>query len=137
MGIFDLKRLLRGLAGAAVQTLECIIPFQAPALYAAQATLTDAATITPVTSEAGTFLLTCASNAARAIQPPADLTAGRRIYVIVYNTSGGALTLTTFAAAIKQPAITWPATGTNREFELYCDGTEWSLVHFSSTNVPN
>lgn len=135
--MFDLHRILRGLSGTAMQVLDSILPFQAPAVFTAQATLTDAATITPDTSEAGTFLLTCASNAARAIQPPADLTAGRRIYIIIYNTSGGALTLTTFAAAIKQPAITLPATGTNREYELYCDGTEWSVVHFSSANVPN
>lgn len=108
-----------------------------PGFIGAQATLTDGATVAVDAALASTFLLTCASNAAREISVPTNPTTGRRITVTIINTSGGNLTATTFAAAIKQPSLTLPATGTNREFTLYYDGTEWSIVGFSPANIPN
>lgn len=101
------------------------------------ATLVDGATIAVNAALGSTFTITCANNNARAIQVPTNGVAGMRIFVRIINTSGGALTLTTFAAGIKQPALNYPGTGTNREYELFFDGTNWAIMNFSASNVPN
>lgn len=99
--------------------------------------LVDAATITPDCSTGGVFQLTCTSNAARAIQVPTNAPSGAEIKIQLLNTSGGALTLTTFAAGIKQPAaVTYPATAFNRIYTLTNVGGTWYLS-FIATDVGN
>lgn len=111
-------------------------PVQVPYPFmSAPVTLTDGATITPVmnvatsataSGGAGYFVLTAASNAARAFAAPTGAAgAGAYCYLQVKNTSGAALTNTTFGASIKSGSVTWPATGFNRFFVLFYDGTNW------------
>lgn len=109
----------------------------APNFVGAMAVLVDGAAVAVNAALAQTFTITCASNAAREISVPLNGVAGMRIVVRIINTSGGALTLTTFAAAIKQPALTYPATATTKEFQLFFDGTEWELTGYSPANIPN
>lgn len=100
--------------------------------------LTDGATITPVLTDGNRFTFTAANNNVRAFQAPANPVSGDSIKLRIVNTSGGALTNTTFAAAIKQPAaVTYPATGFNRTYTLEYDGTTWSLVTLSSADCAN
>lgn len=108
-----------------------------PGFIGAQAVLTDGASIAVDASLASTFLLTCANNGTRQIAVPTNGVEGQRVTVTIINTSGGNLTLTTFAAGIKAPAVTLPANATHREYELYFDGTEWSIVNYSPANIPN
>lgn len=114
------------------------IPFQPLTAGAVVATaLVDAATITPDCSTGGVFQLTCTSNAARSIQVPTNAPSGAEIKIQLLNTSGGALTLTTFAAGIKQPAaVTYPATAFNRIYTLTNVGGTWYLS-FIATDVGN
>lgn len=99
----------------------------------APVTLTDAATITPALTSGGWFVLTATSNAVRAFAAPTGAAAaGAIVYLQVKNTSGGALTNTTFGASIKSgAAITWPATGTNKIYMLFYDGTNWYVQQLS------
>lgn len=108
-----------------------------PGFIGGQVVLTDSASIAVDAALATTFRLTCANNGARVIQVPTNGIAGQRITIFIINTSGGNLTLTTFDAGIKKPALTLPATGTNREYTLAFDGAAWSIVGFSPANIPN
>lgn len=130
-------QLLNFTLGIRVPTFTSVLAPTAPGFIGAMATLVDGAAVAVNALVASTFTLTCANNNARVISVPTGGVAGQRIVVQIVNTSGGALTVTTFNAAIKQPALTLPATGTFREYELMFDGTEWSLVDFSGANVPN
>lgn len=100
-------------------------------------TLTDGAAVAIDCAVGNWFTLTCANNNARVFQVPANMLAGDHVWVRVVNTSGGALNATTFAAAIKQPALTYPATANNRLYEIIFDGTTVSLVAFASADIPN
>lgn len=100
-------------------------------------TLTDAAAVPIDCSLGNCFELTCANNNARVFGAPTNMLAGDRLALTIINTSGGALNATTFAAGIKQPAITYPATGFRREYLITSNGTNISLVSFSAADVPN
>lgn len=99
--------------------------------------LTDGAAIAIDAALGATFTLAATSNAARVFAVPTNGVAGQRITIRIVNTSGGALTLTTFNASIKQPALTYPASATTKEFEMYFDGTEWEVSSYSPANIPN
>jgi len=134
--MFDLNRILRDIAGAAPR-LDSILPFSAPALIGAVSALTDGATIA-INAAVGTlFTFTAATNGTREFSVPTNGVAGSRIYVILSNTSGGALSATTFAAAIRRGTLTLPATGFQRQYELAFAGSTWAIVSQSATDIPN
>lgn len=144
--MLDLQKIFFGVAGA-VPRLGSILGLNVPSLQADSAVvsqvsspivaLTDGATVAVDAALGGTFVLTCASNATRAIQVPTNGVAGQRIVVRIINTSGGALSATTFAAGIRQPALTLPGNATQRDYELAFNGTSWGIYNFSPANVPN
>jgi len=150
----NLQKFIYGIAGATTQLLGFVLGIQVPTLnvlgaatfgvaptmpnvIGAMVALVDGANVAVNAVIGSTFTLTCANNNARVISVPTGGVAGQRIVVRLVNTSAGALTLTTFAAAIKQPALTYPATLTTKEFELFFDGTEWELTTYSPANIPN
>lgn len=130
-------QVLRPLFGLSLPTLSVDVAPQAPGFVGAAVALVDGAAVAINAALGETFTLTCANNNARVFGVPTNGVVGQRLFVRIINTSGGALTVTTFNAGIKQPALTLPATGTNRGYELYFDGTNWSIVNFSPANVPN
>lgn len=116
-----------------------------------QTGLVDGATITPDYSTGCVFTFTAANNNARVFQIPTNaptaavIAAGPPAIGVLWeaririaNTSGGNLTATTFAAGIKQPAaVTMPATGFNRWYNLMNDGTNTILYSFSGADIAN
>jgi hypothetical protein len=128
---------LRSLLGLSAPTLEVDAGIVAPNFLSSVVTLTDGAAVAVNAALGGRFILTCANNNAREISVPTNGVAGQRIEVVIINTSGGNLTVTTFAAAIRQPALTLPATATQREFTLVFQGGTWGIYNFSPANVPN
>lgn len=103
----------------------------------AMVTLVDGAAVAIDATLGGTFTLTCVNNNARVFGVPTGGIAGQRITVRIINTSGGALTVTTFNASIKQPALTYPATATQKEYHLLFDGAQWLVESYGPANVPN
>lgn len=134
--MLNLTKIFGAQAGA-VPRLRSILGLVANTFTSALAVLGDGATVDVDASLAGTFTLTCASDAVREIQVPTNGVAGQRLAVTIINTSGGPLTNTTFAAAIRQPALTLPATGFQREYTLAFDGGTWAIVAQSAADIPN
>lgn len=146
--MLNLNKIFYGIGGAAQQLLGSTLGLVAPSIQSQTpvvapgqslgvTALVDGANI-PVDAELGNlFTLTCASNAARIIDPPTNGEAGQEVAVRIRNTSGGALTNTTFAVAIRKAAPTLPANNFQREYRLRFDGTDWSLVLQSAADIPN
>lgn len=131
-----LRKIFYGVTSA-VPLLGSILGLVAPTFTSALAILVDAAAIAVNAALGGTFVITCASDAVREISVPSNGTTGQRLVVRIINTSGGNLTNTTFAAAIRQPALTLPATTFQRDYELAFDGATWAIVSQSAADVPN
>ncbi len=113
------------------------MPLQAPFVGGTMQTLTDGATVTVDPSLGQTGKLVCANNNVRAFQLPTTAPAGTTFAVIISNTSGGALTNTTFVAGYKAPALTLPATGFQRTYLWLWDGTNAILQAQTAADVPN
>lgn len=97
--------------------------------------LTDGATITPDGSQGANFLIVAATNAARVIEPPANLSPGDIFSITLENTFSGALSATSFNAAYLG-TLTKPATLNQRTYSFNWDG---ALAHLrtSAADVPN
>ena len=91
----------------------------------AASVLVPAATVTPNLLLSAWFTMTFTANTTVAVQIPTGIPAGQAGWfnLTIINTSGGALTGVTFAAAYKTAAITYPATTKNRTYEFWSDGT--------------
>ena len=130
---------LQAVAGTVARYI-FLVPLQATIIAVPNAAaLVDAAAIALATAgNISFFRFVAASNAVRVFGVPTGMSIeGARIMLTIYNTSGGALTNTTFNAGIKQPAaVTYPANGFHREYFLTFDGTNWSLS-FSGQDIAN
>ncbi len=134
----NLQRFIRSIVANGRPRFQFMQQLVATAFVGTWVTLVDGAMITPDCAAGNYFMFTAASNAARAFQLPANMIAGDDIRIIISNTSGGALTLTTFVAGIKQPAaVTMPATGFKREYRIISDGTTVSLIGFTGSDCAN
>lgn len=112
-----LYRLLNDALGTIIEW-QCRI--RAISFYTAPVTLVDAATITPNGGDGTIFELTAASDAIRAFALPTNMEDGQPFQITLKNTSGGALTQTTFAAGY-HGTMTLPATGKQRTYQFYFD----------------
>ena len=146
--MLNLYKIFSGLAGSAVPrlrsnlglvvpSLESVAPIIAPGASLAATVLVDAASIALDATLGNLFILDCTTDAVREFAVPTGGTAGQRIAVRIVNTSGGALTNTTFAALIRSAALTLPATTFQRDYDLEFDGTDWAIVNFSPADIPN
>lgn len=134
--MLNLYRIFSGFPGA-IQRLASNLALVAPSFTQSQVALTDGATIDINAGLGGTFTFTAASNAARVFQVPLNGVVGQRLLLILSNASGGALTVTTFIAAIRRGTLTLPANGFQRQYELAFNGTTWAIVNQSATDIPN
>jgi hypothetical protein len=135
--IMNMTRFFRSIVTNARPRFQAMQQLVATAFVGTWVTLVDGATPTPDCALGNFFTMPCVNNNARAIAVPANMVAGDSIQIKIVNTSGGALNATTFAAAIKQPAITYPATANHRMYYLISDGATVSLVGFSAADIPN
>lgn len=134
--MLNLYRIFSGFPGA-VQRLASNLGLVAPSFVAVEAALVDGATIAIDAAAAGSFTFTALSNAAREFQVPTGGIEGQRLFLILVNDSGGALTLTTFIAAIRRGTLTLPADNFQRQYELAFSGGTWAIVNQSATDIPN
>ncbi len=113
------------------------MPFQAPFAAGTMQTLTDGAAVTvdPTLGQVGK--LVCPNNNARVFQLPTTVPAGTPFTIIISNTAGVAIPLTTFIAGYKAPAIVLPATGFQRAYLWLWDGTNAILLAQTAADVPN
>lgn len=132
----QIDKLFRMLAGARPR-LQAIQGLVATGFAGTWVALVDGAAIDINAALGNFFSFTAATNGVREFSAPTNSVSGDTLRVVISNTSGGALMNTTFAAAIKQPAITYPATGFKREYVLVNDGVNVSLMGFSAADVPN
>ncbi len=134
----NIPRFIRNIVANGRPRFQFMQQLVATAFVGTWVTLVDGATITPDCAAGNYFMFTAATNGVRAFQVPTNIIAGDDIRIIISNTSGGALTNTSFAAGIKQPAaITYPATGFKREYRIISDGTTVSLIAFSGADCAN
>lgn len=116
-GIDKLYRLI-------VDALGTIIDFQARvraiSFYSAPVVLVDGATITPDGADGVAFEFTAATNGVRDFHLPTNMEDGQPFQITLKNTSGGALTNTTFAAGY-HGTMTLPATAKQRTYQFYFD----------------
>lgn len=91
------------------------------------------------------FVITATTNAAFELQipvmtdgDPGLITPGQVFWVLIKNTSGGAMGAVTFRSEFKSSgAFTTPATGKSRSLTYYYDGTNAIELSRSSADVPN
>lgn len=133
----NMQRVFRAIVANARPRLQAMQQLVATAFVSTWVTLVDGATITPDCALGNCFNFVAANNNARVFQVPANIVAGDFIRIFISNTSGGALNATTFAAGIKQSAITYPANGFKREYRIANDGVVTMLVGFSAVDIPN
>ena len=128
-----LRALRRSLTGGnPLYTLPAGIGFgaQGAVLSGPVQVLGPAATVTPDATKGAYCQVTFTANTVVAVQIPSGIPAGYlwRFAITIINTSGGALTNTTFVAAYKQATITYPADTKQRAYEFISDGTTaWEL----------
>jgi hypothetical protein len=82
------------------------------------------------------FDITATNNTAFTINNPTNGTKGKRIWVKLRNTSGGALGAITWGGSTKV-ATASPANGFSRTWELTYDGTNWIQTGGAFADVPN
>lgn len=100
--------------------------------------LVDAAAIAIDCTTDNFFTLTKAANGAAVIAAPTNLPANSSFRIKITNTSGGAITNTTFAATYKNPgSFPFAATANNRTYEWWWDGTNAWFVSQSAIDVAN
>lgn len=121
----------------AVPRIRSLLGLVMPSIVQLVSALVDGATIAINAGTAGHFTFVAASNAVREFSVPTNGVTGQHITVILSNTSGGALTNTTFAAAIRRGTLTLPATGFQREYTLAFNGTTWAITNQSASDIPN
>ena len=131
------SRFFRAIVANARPRFQVMQQLVATAFVGTWVTLVDGATPAPDCALGNFFTMLCANNNVRAIAVPANMIAGDEVCIKIVNTSGGALTNTTFAAGIKQPALTYPATANHRCYWIISDGTTVSLVDQSAADIPN
>lgn len=113
------------------------VPFQAPYNAGTTQTLTDGAAVAVDPSLGQVGKIVCANNNARVFQLPTTVPAGTTFTIIISNTAGVAIPLTTFVAGYKAPAIVLPATGFQRAYLWLWDGTNAILLAQTAADVPN
>jgi len=133
----NMARFFRSIVTNARPRFQAMQQLVASAFVGTWVTLVDGATITPDCAFGNCFNFVAANNNVRAFAVPANIVSGDFIRIFISNTSGGALTNTTFAAGIKQSAITYPATANKREYRIANDGVVTMLVGFSAVDIPN
>jgi len=104
----------------------------------ASTALVDGAAIAINAALGNVFTFTAASDAARVFGVPTGGILGQRVYLYLTNTSGGALTATTFHASILQGTVTLMATAKSREYVLRCLSATvptWALVAQTAVDI--
>lgn len=88
-----------------------------------------------------TFRIVATNNTAFTINSPTNtpVSAGKRLVIMIKNTSGGALGAITAGATYKLfgGAFTSPATATSRSHEFEWDGTNWIELWRGANDIPN
>jgi hypothetical protein len=89
-------------------------------------------------STADLVIVECTGSTAT-INAPTNPRDGQRMRLCLWNTSGGALTVTLNASAFKADGFTAPATGKNRTYDLDYNGEfdRWYMAQQSAADVTN
>jgi hypothetical protein len=86
---------------------------------------------------ARTFRVSANNATAFTIANPTNAVLGRRISIMIRNTSGGALGAVTWDTLYKLAAWTSPANGTSRSITFVYDATNWVEQNRTTVDVPN
>ncbi len=100
-------------------------------------TVTYSTSMTIDASTGNYFTITANNGTGFTINAPTNPVTGQRIYVIIRNTSGGALGTATWNAVFKMAAWTQPANANSRTIKFVYDGTNWVEFGRTTTDVPN
>jgi hypothetical protein len=99
--------------------------------------LTYGASIATDASLGSHFTITVSSAAAFTISTPSNAQDGAMLEYTIYNSSGGAMGVISWAAVFKMSAWTNPANGFNRSIRFRNDGSFWTQVSQTGADVPN
>lgn len=83
------------------------------------------------------FVITATNATAFTINSPTSAIKGKRITVVIRNTSGGALGVVTWNAVFKLSTWTQPANGNSRSIDYRFDGSNWIQIGQTGVDVPN
>ncbi len=124
-GISKLYRLIVDAIGTIIDFRVRVraVSFQGEVFYSPLVTLVDAATIAPDGNSGMNFVFDATTNGVRDFIDPVNMSDGQFFSITLKNTSGGALTTTTFNAASYHGTMTLPATAKQRTYEFYWDAT--------------
>lgn len=117
----NLVQGVKEILGLATPRIQWLWGFTGINFFGTSVALVDGAAIAVDGSVGSSFVLTAASNAARAFSAPTNMPAGATFDIQLKNTSGGALTVTTFNAAY-HGAPTLPANNMTRVYTFLWDG---------------
>jgi hypothetical protein len=99
--------------------------------------ITYSASMTPDCAKGETQVITATNNTAFTINLPTNISARRRLRIIIRNTSGGALGVASWNALFKMSAWTQPASGQSRSITFEWDGNNFVEVCRNAADVPN